>query len=133
MTPKFGVQEFSLYDVLAYFVPGLVLLSWTTLVFREVLPPASGGSVSPVVLWTSFFVGSYVVGHLVQAVGNFLPARPSGYAVGALGFSEDAGRRIRECIQATFGIGDAEDAASFELCDAFVQRAGCFRERDFLT
>jgi len=133
VTPKLSVREFSIYEVVGYLLPGLTLVLWTLLLFS---PGAGDGlreAVGPVVFWLLVVIVSYSVGHLLQAVGNYIPRWPKTESASEIGLDPKVLDGCAACVLQVFGVDRADTRGVYSLCDAYVQRHGCFAERDLHT
>jgi len=133
ITPRIGVSELTVYELLGYLLPGAALLCWTLLVPWQALTQAAGVWIHSPLFWPCLTVLAYVAGHFVQAVANFLPTSSKHTTMA----DARLGRGTVACIESS--LAEATEAKgidetdAFDFCDAHVGRCGCFPERDLLT
>ncbi len=128
MGPSVRLQELTLYEAFGYLVPGASIVAWTMLVPWDGLRAWAAGGAGRLSFWVGAIVLAYLAGHLAQAVGNRLPKRPRGNAVGDMGFGSDTQSTVRSAVRRQFGEDAVADEDVFRFCAAFVKREGCFRE-----
>ena len=154
MDTKLALQEFTCFDIFGYWLPGIVLVGGTLVIFGPgpLAKPLEGyGSTAR---WAAFLLVSYLAGHFAQAVDNGaarvfgrqirpapeklwpdLEKKGNGATVkiwrrlfGRPEGGQDTVRVVNETLSL---LGYKTDSADkFGICDSHVQRHGCFPHRD---
>lgn len=126
--------QVTLYDIFGYLLPGFVALAALAGLFWAIAAPnralAAPDWSSPI--WLAVIVSAYLLGHLLQAVGNFLAAATRTTDAGlASSVLADIPAKLRKEVE---DLSHTDDAATvLRLCDAGVLQKGNVAEREIFV
>lgn len=129
--------QVTLYDFFGYLLPGAVILIALVLLFWSVFWPSDRLVVPttlPALTVTALTLFAYLLGHLGQAVSNFIEKLPNVKHAQetALPVSAEMGELVRDAVAARFGpkARTLTPKELYALCDQALIQAGSLGERE---
>lgn len=132
--------QFTLYEIFGYFLPGAIALAALFIIYWSLCLPTVALPIYKIhpnlTAWAGFVGVSYLIGHLVQGIGNkFLPGAEDA-ALGAKGFIpaeiREAGRtRAAQLI----GVAptSVDPGSLFRFTDEYSLQKGLVGDRDIFV
>ncbi len=137
-----ALKEITLYDVLGYLFPGFIFLVALIVLFWAVFSPTTAllplfQNADDIGEWSLVVIAAYILGHLVQGIGNAafrrLPStrslvfsRSETAAAGIHRLPEPLVSKARSRLAARLEVReeDIDDSLLYQLCDEFVMQSG---------